>query len=147
VALRKDAAEKAALREQGEAARAAKAAAREQERVDREAAEAEAAFLRTPAGRATTAKERCEGFFEIELIPALTYAGRVPDAPVDPAADYRIGEYRGVLADIEAVGWHLEHVTYIREARETGGRSQTTGVYLFRNAEGTPVKVRRRARP
>jgi hypothetical protein len=144
VALRKDAAEKAALREQGEAAKAARAAAREQEKADREAAEAEAAFLRTPAGRATTAKERCEGFFEIELIPALSY---VPTAPIDPAADYRIGEYRGVLADIEAVGWHLEHVTYVREARETGGRSQTTGVYLFRNAEGTPVKVRRRARP
>ena len=139
--------------EEKEAERAEKerkrAEAARQEAEHRSAAEKAAArerFLASPVGRATSAKERSQRFFEIQLVVGTT----------EGASSWLNGEssnttpvtHAETLAKIEDVGWRLEHVGYVyiitREAsRERGFTSgentavsgQTVGIFLFRNLD------------
>jgi len=110
----------------------------------------EKAFLASPIGRATTAFEGGAGFFHIQLemseigrsgFDAFGYSGSL-------GVERRRGGHTDVLAQIEEVGWRLEHVGYVFQ--ETGQQSRdkllssgqqvatygkTVGHFLFRRAE------------
>jgi hypothetical protein len=134
--------------------RAAERAEREAEEAREQAAKAEqakaadeerkrAAFLATPAGAATAAKEAGQEFFEVQLEVAA-HAGSAGFG----AADGRrtTSSSAAILGEIEKLGWRLEHAGYVYMV--TGETSTdrvfvtgqaiavsgiTVGVYLFRN--------------
>ena len=117
-----------------EAARTRAEAARAQE-------QARAAWLATPVGAATTAREAGESFFEIQL----EVGGHHGSAGFGVADGRRAWtSSASVLAEIERVGWRLEHAGYFfmvtgetSTARLLSGEATavsgvTIGVYLFR---------------
>ena len=123
---------------------AAKQAAAEQKRV----ADAEAAFRATPRGKARTARENGDGFFEYTgslAETSRTVMGVLGGTSTSSGHKRRMTSHTDVLAQIEDEGWKLEHVGYVFEPTGTvsrdkafsSGQTSTTsgkivGVYLFR---------------
>jgi len=103
------------------------------EKVAKERDVAEEAFLGSPVGRAMAAGADGAGFFHVEL--EMSEVGRPNlDLLVGYSGAHGVERWRAghtdVLAQIENVGWRLEHVGYV--CGETG---QTVGHFLFRRAE------------
>src|ERR1700722_14320560 len=142
--FRKSAEEKAAKKEAQERAAAETAAAAAKARQ-------QAAFLASPIGQATTAKEHRQGFFEVQLtVGSSQRSTSVFDAAGSTSGTSSAVSHAGTLAGIEAVGWRLEHVGYgfmitgeashdrVFGAGETiAVNGQTVGIYLFRNTDVT----------
>ena len=101
------------------------------------------AFLATPAGAATAAKENGQMFFEVQL----EVGSHVGTAGFGVADSRRTtASSAEVLGEIEKLGWRLEHVGYyFMITGETSSARMfvsgeaiavsgvTIGVYLFRN--------------
>jgi hypothetical protein len=136
--------EKEAERRQREAESArADAAQREQARLAEEQRQ-RAAFLASPVGAATAAKEAGQAFFEIQL-QVGTHTGT---AGFGSADSRRATSSSAVtLEQIEKVGWRLEHTGYyfmitgetstarvLVSGEATAISGVTVGVYLFRDA-------------
>jgi hypothetical protein len=140
----KSAEERAAERAQREAEEArAQAAKAEQDKAAEEERE-RAAFLATPVGAATAAKEAGQQFFEVQL-EVGAHAGSAGFGSADGRRTQ--SSSAAILGEIEKLGWRLEHAGYVYIV--TGETSTdrvfvtgqavavsgvTVGVYLFRNA-------------
>lgn len=129
-------------RRQQEAAAAAEAKRR---------AEQEKAFLASPVGRATTAFTEGAGFFHIEL--EMSQIGRSGFDVLfgysgGPGVERKRGGHSDVLAQIEDVGWRLEHVGYVyietgqisrdkflSSGQQVATLGKTVGHFLFRRVE------------
>lgn len=144
----KSAEERAAERRAREAEEARAAAARAEQAQAAQAQRERAAYLATPLGAATAAKEAGQPFFEIQL-EVGSHSGTAGFGTADgrrtaasPAA---------TLGEIEKLGWRLEHTGYFfmvtgenstaktfvsGEATVVSG--VTVGVYLFRNTAIPP---------
>ena len=134
--------------------REAERRARQEEQAREEAARAEqaraaeeqrklAAFLATPIGAATAAKEQGQPFFEVQL----EVAGHVGTAGFGSADGRRsTSSSAAILGEIEKLGWRLEHTGYyfmitgetstqriFVSGEATAVSGVTIGVYLFRN--------------
>ena len=121
-------------REEAEQAERAKAAAEERQRQ---------AYLATPVGAATAAKDAGDEFFEVQLLVGK----HVGSASFGSAAGQRTtSSSAATLAQIEAAGWRLEHAGYFYQitgetstdrmfvsGEATAVSGATVGVYLFRN--------------
>jgi hypothetical protein len=118
------------------------AARSEQTRAAAEKRERDA-FLATPAGAATAAKENGQMFFEIQL-EVGSHAGSAGFGTADSRRT--TSSSAAVLGEIEKLGWHLEHVGYyfmitgetstsrvFVTGEATAVSGVTIGVYLFRN--------------
>ena len=119
-----------------EAAQAERASAEEEQRKRQ-------AFLATPVGAATAAKEASQTFFEVQL----EVSRHTGSAGFGTASGRRTAASSAVtLGEIEKVGWHLEHASYyfmltgesstkkaFVSGEETAVSGITYGVYLFRN--------------
>jgi len=106
------------------------------------------AWLATPLGMATSAKEAGNGFFEIEL-----EIGSSKRTVAFGTADYgkhKKSDFTGLLSQIENAGWKLEHVGYyfmitgetsrdkfLASGQNTAVNGKTMGVYLFRNLDNS----------
>jgi len=139
----KSAEERAAERQQREAEEAREQAARAEQAHAEEEQRKRDAFLATPVGAATAAKEAGQQFFEIQL-----EVGRhVGTAGFGSTGGRRIASSSAViLGEIEKLGWRLEHVGYFYmitsetssdrvflTGQATAVSGVTVGVYLFRN--------------
>ena len=105
------------------------------------------AFLRSPVGQATTARENGQGFFEIQLEVGSSQRDSTIFGGNNTAyARSKTASHAGTLAAIESVGWHLEHVGYIfiitgessrdkfmATGQQTAVSGRTVGIYLFRS--------------
>lgn len=116
----------------------------EEERKKEKEEKAHQAWLKSPIGMATQAKEQGNGFFEIEL-----EIGSSKREVVFGSADFgshRKSDFTGLLSQIESIGWRLEHVGYyfmitgetsrdkfLASGQNTAVNGKTMGVYLFRN--------------
>ncbi|HEX6232845.1 MAG TPA: hypothetical protein VFZ63_06940 [Jiangellaceae bacterium] len=144
----KSAHEREAERREREAQRAREEAARaERERQAQEARE-RAAFLATPVGAATAAKEEGQTFFEVQL----EVGGHVGSAGFGSIEGRRTTSSSAeTLAEIEKLGWRLEHASYFfmitgetstarvfLSGEATAVSGVTVGVYLFRNRSANP---------
>lgn len=138
--------------EEKAAEEAAKQQAAQAEAVRQQAAQVERrrkAFLASPAGLATTAKEAGDLFFEVQLEVGRQERDAVFGAQRD------VGGHRtsaaSTLAAIEGLGWRLEHVGYVFlvtgetstdkmfiSGEQTAVSGKTVGIYLFRNPDATP---------
>ena len=119
-----------------EAARAEQARAAEEQRQ-------RAAFLATPVGAATAAKEQGQAFFEVQL----EVGGHLGTAGFGTAEGRRsTASSAAILGEIEKLGWRLEHAGYyfmitgetstqrmFVSGEATAVSGVTIGVYLFRN--------------
>ena len=128
--------EREAEKARTEAARAEQAAA-DEERRQREA------FLATPVGAATAAKEAGQPFFEVQL----EVGGHTGSAGFGSADGHRSASSSATtLGEIEKLGWRLEHAGYyfmitgetstarvFVSGEATAVSGVTIGVYLFRN--------------
>jgi len=141
----KNAEERAAARREREAAEAREQATQaEQARVAEEQRKRDA-FLSTPVGAATAAKEAGQPFFEIQL-KVGSHTGK---AGFGSATGRRsTASSAATLGEIEKLGWRLEHAGYyfmitgetstgrvFVSGEETAVSGVTVGVYLFRNSE------------
>jgi hypothetical protein len=102
------------------------------------------AFLATPVGAATAARDAGQEFFEIQL-EVGAHSGT---ASFGSAQGQRsMSSSAVVLGDIEQVGWRLEHASYLHmvtgetstkkvlvSGDQTVVSGVTVGVYLFRRA-------------
>lgn len=143
----KGAEEREAERQRREAEQArAEAARAEQARVAAEQRQQDA-FLATPVGAATVAKEAGHTFFEVQL-----EVGRHAGSAGWGSADGRrtASSSAVVLGEIEQLGWRLEHAGYyfmitgetstdrvFVTGEATAVSGITVGVYLFRNSAST----------
>ena len=139
----KNAREREAARVEREAEQAREqAAAAEQAQAAEEQRQREA-FLATPAGAATAAKQAGHSFFEIQL-----EVGRHTGSAGFGSAEGRrtTASSAATLGEIEKLGWHLEHAGYyfmitgesstnraFVSGEATAVSGITVGVYLFRN--------------
>jgi hypothetical protein len=130
--------------------KAAKAAAREAERAAQSEQKARQAWLASPVGQATSAREAGAQFFQIDL--DLTAMERSVWASADAKSGYnvkerRVGNHADALGQIEAVGWRLEHAGFVfiqtgqvsrdkmlSSGQEVGVQGRVSGIYLFRRA-------------
>lgn len=139
----KSAEEREAERREREAQQAQEQAARaEQARQDQQARE-RAAFLATPVGAATAAKEAGQAFLEVQL----EVGGHAGSAGWGAVEGRRTSaSSAATLAQIEELGWRLEHASYFFmvtgetstartfvSGEATAVSGVTVGVYLFRN--------------
>jgi hypothetical protein len=132
----------AARRERAAEQARAEAARAEQEKAAAEQRQREA-FLATPIGAATAAKEAGQPFFEIQL----EVGGHTGSAGFGSADGRRTtASSAATLGEIEQLGWHLEHASYyfmitgetstnraFVSGQATAVSGITVGVYLFRN--------------
>jgi hypothetical protein len=139
----KNAKEREAARVEREAEQAREqAAAAEQARAAEEQRQRDA-FLATPVGAATAAKQAGQAFFEIQL-----EVGRHTGSAGFGSAEGRrsTASSAATLGEIEKLGWHLEHAGYyfmitgesstnraFVSGEATAVSGITVGVYLFRN--------------
>ena len=142
----KSAEEKEAERREREAQAAREAAAAEERARAAKEAKARAAWLASPVGSATAAKEAGERFLELQL----PVGGHIGEASWGTSTGTRtVASSASVLGQIEEVGWRLEHASYFfmvtgesstdrffNTGQEIAVSGQTIGVYLFRNASG-----------
>ena len=139
----KSAEERAAERREREAEEArAQEAEAERARAAEEQRRREA-FLATPVGAATAAKEAGQAFFEVQL----DVGAHVGSAGWGAAEGRHTTLSSAVtLGEIEKLGWHLEHASYFFmmtgetstarvfvSGEATAISGVTVGVYLFRN--------------
>lgn len=136
--------ERAAGRRKRDDQRAHEETARAEQLRAAEEARQRAAFLATPVGAATAARDAGEQFFEIQL-EVGTHTGT---ASFGSAQGQRsTSSSAAVLGEIEQVGWRLEHAGYFymvtgetstKKMMVTGDETVvsgvTVGVYLFRRA-------------
>lgn len=132
---------------------------RDAERARMEAAQAErarkadeerqrAAFLASPVGAATLAKQEGQLFFEVQL-EVGGHSGTANFGSIDGRRT--TASSAATLAAIEQVGWHLEHASYFfmvtgetstarvfLSGEATAVSGVTVGVYLFRNTSTLP---------
>jgi hypothetical protein len=128
--------ERAAEEARAETARAEQASAAEDQRKRQ-------AFLATPVGAATAAKEAGQAFFEIQL-EVGAHAGSAGFGTADGRRT--TSSSAATLGEIEKLGWRLEHAGYYfmitgetstarvfvsGDATAVSGRA--VGVYLFRS--------------
>jgi hypothetical protein len=139
--------ERAADRREREAARAEQARTAEAQARAAEEQRKREAFLATPVGAATAAKEAGQQFFEIQL----EVGGHLGTSGFGSTDGRRSAASSAViLADIEKVGWQLEHVGYFYmitsetssdrmflTGQATAVSGVTIGVYLFRSTAPT----------
>ena len=139
----KNAGERETKRQEREAEQArAQAARAEQARVAEEQRK-RAAFLATPVGAATAAKEAGQAFFEIQL-EVGAQAGSAGFGSTEGRRT--MSSSATTLGEIEKLGWRLEHASYyfmitgetstnrvFVSGQATAVSGLTTGVYLFRN--------------
>lgn len=140
----KNAEERAAARREREAEQGREQAAQaEQARVEEEQRKRDA-FLSTPVGAATAAKEAGQPFFEIQL----EVGAHRGSAGFGSAEGRRsTSSSAGTLGEIEKLGWRLEHAGYyfmitgetstgrvLVSGEATAVSGVTVGVYLFRNS-------------
>jgi hypothetical protein len=129
--------------------KAAEKAAEEQRAAQVQQQREQAAFLASPEGMATTAKQQRQGFLELQLVVGSSQRVSSVFNP-DPtgSGDNRVATHAGTLAAIESIGWRLEHVGYIflitgessadrmfSSGQNTAVSGQTVGIYLFRNTD------------
>ena len=138
----------AGIFKKSEEERAAQKAALE-EKIAKEKEDARhKAWLGTPIGMATTAKESGNGFFEIEL--EIGSSSRNVSFGSADFGKHKKSDFTGLLSQIEEVGWRLEHVGYyfmitgetsrdkfLASGQNTAVNGKTMGVYLFRNADNS----------
>lgn len=134
-----------------EAERQAIAAEEEARYAAAEQEQAHQDWLSSPLGRATSAKEAGQAFFEVQLD-----VGRQEREAMwgtrDYASDERIDSSAELLEAIEKVGWTLEHVGYVFKmtgqsstermfvtGEDTAVSGVTVGIYLFRRTTGAPT--------
>jgi len=139
----KSADERASQRQQKEAEQAQAEAARAEQAKAAEEKRQRDAFLASPVGAATAAKEAGQQFFEIQL----QVGGHVGSAGFGSADGRRTtSSSAATLGEIEKLGWHLEHAGYFYmitsetssdrvfvTGQATAVSGVTMGVYLFRN--------------
>jgi hypothetical protein len=102
------------------------------------------AWLASPAGLATSAKENGNGFFELEL--EIGSSSRSVTFGSSDFGSHKKQDFTGLLSQIESIGWHLEHVGYyfmvtgetsrdkfLATGQNVAVNGKTMGVYLFRN--------------
>jgi hypothetical protein len=141
----KSAEEREAERREKEAEKAREDAARaEQARQAKEARE-RAAFMKTPVGAATVAKQEGQRFLELQL----EVGGHTGSASFGEAAGRRTAASSAtVLSQVEDLGWRLEHASYFfmvtgeqsservfLSGQATAVSGVTVGAYLFRNTD------------
>jgi hypothetical protein len=132
--------ERAADRRERETARAEQARAAEERRKQE-------AFLATPVGAATAAKEAGQQFFEIQL-QVGSHIGTAGFGSTD--GQRSMSSSAAILGEIESVGWRLEHAGYFYmitsetssdrmflSGQATAVSGVTIGVYLFRTTTPT----------
>jgi len=139
----KSAEEREAERREREAAEAREhAACAEQAEIAEEQRKRDA-FMATPVGAATYAKEQGQTFFEVQL----EVGSHTGSAGFGSAQGRRTtSSSAATLAEIERLGWRLEHVGYyfmvtgetstarvFLSGEATAISGVTIGVYLFRN--------------
>ena len=104
-----------------------------------------AAFLATPVGAATAAKEAGQTFLEVQL----EVGGHVGSAGFGSIDSRRTTtSSAATLGEIERLGWRLEHASYFfmitgetstarvfMSGEATAVNGVTVGVYLFRNTD------------
>lgn len=136
--------EREAERKEREAAVAKEEAEQAERAAAAETQRRRAAFLATPVGSATAAKEAGQRFFEVQL----EVGGHEGSAGFGSTTSRRSTVSSAVtLEEIEKLGWHLEHASYFfmitRESstdrfmstgQSTAVSGVTIGVYLFRAA-------------
>jgi len=139
----KSADERASQRQQKEAEQAQAEAARAEQAKAAEEKRQRDAFLASPVGAATAAKEAGQQFFEIQL----QVGGHVGSAGFGSADGRRTtSSSAATLGEIEKLGWRLEHAGYFYmitsetssdrvfvTGQATAVSGVTMGVYLFRN--------------
>jgi hypothetical protein len=139
----KSAEEREAERREREAEQARAQAARAEQARVAEAQRKREAFLATPVGAATAAKEAGQPFFEIQL----EVGGQTGSAGFGSADGRRTTPSSATtLGEIEKLGWRLEHAGYyfmitgetstarvFVSGEATAVSGVTVGVYLFRN--------------
>lgn len=119
-------------------------AEKQADRRVREAEQARAAYLASPLGRAETAYQSNQAFFQLTA-NISQIQGRASDWNGSQSTQTRRFNSSDLLGQIEELGWHLEHVGYVfvetgENSREklltSGSVSRTTGyvegIYLFR---------------
>jgi hypothetical protein len=139
----KNADEREAARREREAEKARTDAALAEQARAAEEQRKRAAFLATPVGAATTAREAGERFFEVQL-----EVGRHSGTAGFGTTGSRrtVASSATTLGEIEQLGWHLEHAGYyfmltgetstarvLMSGDATVVSGITLGVYLFRN--------------
>jgi hypothetical protein len=140
-------------REQERLAKEAQRAQEEQARAELQRQRAEArereAAASTPVGAATLAKQGGQRFLEVQL----EVGGHTGSASFGAASGKRVvSSSADTLAQIEGVGWHLEHASYFfmmtgetssqrvfLTGEATAISGITVGVYLFRNTDAAPA--------
>ena len=139
----KSAEERAAERREREAEEAREQAAQAERARAAEEQRRREAFLATPVGAATAAKEAGQAFFEVQL----DVGAHVGSAGWGAAEGRHTTLSSAVtLGEIEKLGWHLEHASYFFmmtgetstarvfvSGEATAISGVTVGVYLFRN--------------
>jgi hypothetical protein len=140
----KSAEERAAERRKREAEEARAQAALAEQAVAAEEQRKRDAFMATPVGAATVAKEAGQPFFEIQL----EVGGHTGSAGFGSAEGRRMTSSSATtLGEIEKLGWRLEHAGYyfmitgetstarvFVSGEATAVSGVTVGVYLFRNS-------------
>ena len=124
--------------------RAEELAQKEAARAQQESDKKHQAWLQTPIGMATSAKEAGNGFFEIEL--EIGSSKRTVSFGSADFGSHKKSDFTGLLSQIENIGWKLEHVGYyfmitgetsrdkfLASGQNTAINGKTMGVYLFRN--------------
>jgi len=141
----KSAEEKEVERQQREADLAREKAAQDQRRRDDEAERQRQAFLASPVGAATAARDAGEQFFELQL-DVRSQRGQASFGGVTSTGS--VTSSATVLTEIEALGWRLEHASYFfavtgqsstervfLSGENTAVTGVTVGAYLFRRSE------------
>jgi len=124
-------------RKQEEAAQAEAARARADRLAEQERLRTE--FLATPLGEATTAKEAGQEFLEIQL----EVGGVGGSASFGMASGSRkAASSAETLAEIEQVGWRLEHANYQVGRVAAGRRGHQWGAPSSRTVPSVPVNVK-----
>ncbi len=126
--------------------RLAQQTAKDAEHKARANAKAEATWRATPVGQSATAHENGDGFFQFES-DISKLAGQASGFGSSVNVVRRSGGPTDVLAQIESVGWRLEHVGYVfietgststnrvlSTGQGTVTRGVVTGIYLFRRS-------------
>lgn len=124
--------------------REAKQADKEKRRGEEQHRSKEAAFAKTPAGKARAAKQAGMTIFQIDVPLSKTTGATVAMAGT-LSRSTKTEDYANTIQAIEEEGWHLDHVGYIY--RITGSTSrdkflasgqqeavngEIVGIYIFR---------------
>jgi hypothetical protein len=139
----KSAEEREAERRQREAEKSREEAAQAEQARLAEEQRKRAAFLATPVGAATAAKQAGEPFFEVQL-QVGSHTGSAGFGAIE--GRHVTASSAATLGEIENLGWQLEHASYyfmvtgetstdriFVSGEATAISGVTIGVYLFRN--------------